>query len=72
MAGAGLFLSAEVPDYSDALVAISQQLTNLGVSVSAMSETVHLLVGVASGIVCFLGIIFGFKFIKFLLEMIRR
>lgn len=72
MAGAGLFLSAEVPDYSDALAAITQQLTNLGVSVSAMSETVQLLVGVASGIVCFLGIIFGFKFIKFLLETIRR
>ena len=68
----GLYLSAEMPDYSEALEAIEQQLTNISVQFVALSETAKLAVGVLAGIVCVLGIIFGFKFIEYLLETIWR
>ena len=67
----GLFLSAEMTDYSDALAAISQQLTNISTGLAGLSETVKLLVGVAAGIVCFLGMLFGFNFIKTLLQQFK-
>lgn len=67
----GLFLSAEVTDYSEALEAISQQLTNITVSLAGLSESMRLLIGVCAGIVCFLGMLFGFKFIKTLLQQFK-
>lgn len=67
----GLFLSAEMTDYSEALEAITQQLTNINVAIASLSDVAKLGVGVLAGIVCFLGMIFGFKFIKTLLQYIK-
>lgn len=72
MSNAALFLSATMPDYSEVLDQINARVLAVSDSLRGMSDMMELGIGILAGIVCFLGVIFGFKFIKFLFEQIRR
>lgn len=69
---AGLLLSATMPDYTEVLDQINARVLAVSDSLRGVSDAMQLGVGILAGIVCFLGVIFGFKFIKFLFEQIRR
>lgn len=72
MSNAALFLSGAMPDYSEVLDQINARVLAVSDSLRGVSDMMQLGVGILAGIVCFLGVIFGFKFIKFLFDQIRR
>lgn len=69
---AGLLLSATMPDYSEVLDQINARVLAVSDLLRGMSDAVQLGVGILAGVVCFLGVFFGFVFIKFLFDQIRR
>lgn len=69
---AGLLLSATMPDYSEVLDQINSRVLGISDLLRGMSDSVELAVGILAGVVCFLGVVFGFLFIKFLFDQIRR
>lgn len=66
------YLAVESPDYSAILESINEKLAQSFDTLQSVHQTSELTVGILSGLCCFLGIVFGFLFIKFLYEQIRR
>lgn len=67
-----LTATAEAPDYTEVLSQINARVLALTDLLRGVTDQTELIIGILAGIVCFIGVLFGFQFIRFLFQQIRR